>query len=867
MRLSVIINTYNREPYLRRLLSSLERLANCQFEVVVVNGPSSDGTGRLLARYAERLKIADCPTRNLSESRNLGIAAAAGDIVTFIDDDALPVDDAWGARYVAAFEQAGAGTPLGAVGGPVWHHDTVWKEFDGGLTGDYGFQVFDIAHGRPEHGRWWPRVQGCNCAFLREAMTRIGGFDEFFLYYHDETDVCLRLARAGFATRHLPDNGVRHYAAASERRTSRFDRNWRIVTQSDTYFALKNGGDALPVRVLKTIAGGPRKHYFGEINSYFFNGEIGVAHWLRLLSQWASGFAAGFRAGLAAERRFASFDTPPPPFLPFVQPRTDRLTVALLTQAIPGQPGSGGVGRYTYDLARALHERGHAVHVLCRGGQRIVHRTPGFTIHGITDEDIAAQSSGTDLAVTGKNVRYSLALTRRLREIDALGGPIDVVHASNWDAHALALIRAGVYPVVLTLVSPLAQVIQTEGWAIDRDLRNSLEMDRWQIREADAVAVPSAGVLGSYRHLMGLEADEIPGLTVVPLGIVPDLRTVSATPGGRRRLLFVGRLERRKGIHVLLEALPSLLEAFADWECVIVGDDAIADIDGRTQKDRFLAQYAGQPWTSRVRFAGVVSDAALLDEYRACDVFVAPSLFESFGLIFHEAMQYGKPVVGCRTGGIPETVADGEDGLLVEPGDAVQLREALARLMSDEGLRARLGERGRQRVQERQNADTMADGYEALYRTVVSRVGDQRARRRHALWPRPLALNGPEVRRAGTWRVAEAIPGSTFVMSDEPGASLAFDAPAGATINLTCLRHSWSGVLAVRIDAGPRRLINLYKPNELEASFVTELSVPELHEGPVTVELAVHPERDPESFARQIWIRQILCTGPAGDEP
>ena len=132
---SIVINTYNRATYLRRLLASLSRLREVTFEVVVVNGPSTDATDDVLALYAGRIKVVACPTRNLSQSRNLGIAAAAGAVVVFIDDDALPADDLWLARYAQAF-WANVDGRLGAAGGPVLRADTELYEFRQGLTSD-----------------------------------------------------------------------------------------------------------------------------------------------------------------------------------------------------------------------------------------------------------------------------------------------------------------------------------------------------------------------------------------------------------------------------------------------------------------------------------------------------------------------------------------------------------------------------------------------------------------------------------------------------------------------------------------------------------------------------------------------------------
>ncbi|MDQ3980384.1 MAG: glycosyltransferase, partial [Actinomycetota bacterium] len=103
MRFSVVVNTYNRAQSLELTLEGLRWLDHDDFEVVVVNGPSVDSTDELLARYGGRVKVVDCPERNLSASRNLGIAAAAGTVVAFIDDDAYP-HPGWLTALERAFE-------------------------------------------------------------------------------------------------------------------------------------------------------------------------------------------------------------------------------------------------------------------------------------------------------------------------------------------------------------------------------------------------------------------------------------------------------------------------------------------------------------------------------------------------------------------------------------------------------------------------------------------------------------------------------------------------------------------------------------------------------------------------------------------
>lgn len=87
---SVVINTYNRALFLERALQSLQYLRYKNLEIICVNGPSGDATASVLQRWKEKIKIVSCPEANLSMSRNIGIRNASGDIICFIDDDAVP---------------------------------------------------------------------------------------------------------------------------------------------------------------------------------------------------------------------------------------------------------------------------------------------------------------------------------------------------------------------------------------------------------------------------------------------------------------------------------------------------------------------------------------------------------------------------------------------------------------------------------------------------------------------------------------------------------------------------------------------------------------------------------------------------------
>lgn len=170
----------------------------------------------------------------------------------------------------------------------------------------------------------------------------------------------------------------------------------------------------------------------------------------------------------------------------------------------------------------------------------------------------------------------------------------------------------------------------------------------------------------------------------------------SAASGFQKRvLLTVARLaasERYKGIETVFHAMPRVLRTVSDVFYTVVGDG-----DDRPRLER-LAMDLGI--ANHVNFIGPKFGEDLAECYSACDVFVMPSSGEGFGLVFLEAMAFGKPVIGGNHGGTPDVVVDGVTGFLVEYGDVETLADRLIRLLKEDGLRRQMGEAGRRRVLE-----------------------------------------------------------------------------------------------------------------------------------------------------------------------
>jgi glycosyltransferase involved in cell wall biosynthesis len=122
----------------------------------------------------------------------------------------------------------------------------------------------------------------------------------------------------------------------------------------------------------------------------------------------------------------------------------------------------------------------------------------------------------------------------------------------------------------------------------------------------------------------------------------------------------------------------------------------------------------------RVRFLGALDRALVQDLYRQAAVVVVPSVWpEPFGMVGPEAMSFGVPVVAFRVGGVPEWLHDGETGYLVEPRDIYGLAQRIELLLRDAPLARRLGERGRQLVQERFTIPQHVDRLEQIFASAV----------------------------------------------------------------------------------------------------------------------------------------------------
>jgi phosphatidylinositol alpha-mannosyltransferase len=353
----------------------------------------------------------------------------------------------------------------------------------------------------------------------------------------------------------------------------------------------------------------------------------------------------------------------------------------------------GGVQAHVRQLARHLEARGHEVLVLAPG------TTPGW------HDGACIIGRPVALAVNGSVAQLSLAPSALTALGDAMArfGP-EVVHVH--EPFALGVGVSAVWsapaPVVATFHSHFEPgTMQGQLYTAAAPLLRPT----WK-RVALRIAVSRAARHSVKRRLGKGDIRILPnGVDVDRFALAEPARDL---PQGRR-LLFVGRLEPRKGLGIALQAFTRLAESDDAVQLLVVGDGP----------ERELVAPLPPHVRARVHLLGRVSDDALPSYYRAADVFVAPSTGgESFGIVLAEAMAAGLPIVASDITGYRDVARANREAVLVRPNDPTALADALAALLADPDERARLGANGALRARTF-DWSSIVDELEAVYRTVT----------------------------------------------------------------------------------------------------------------------------------------------------
>jgi glycosyltransferase involved in cell wall biosynthesis len=378
----------------------------------------------------------------------------------------------------------------------------------------------------------------------------------------------------------------------------------------------------------------------------------------------------------------------------------------LINRWYPPYTGWGGVAAYNYYLAHALKKLGHQVTVIASRWNTSTPKNEndqGVPIIRLSMPEIRYFQR---LPFAGRyqrslmQYRYSKKLSHYIHHLPNDQRP-DIIEFAEVNAEGFIYLNQKDHlPVVVRCHTPTF-VLKNYYLPDEMPFETSWlsKMERTCIRKADGLSAPSVDMARTIGKECPIDINQFQVISnPLDTSLFEKVAKIQQEPAKSSpvTVLFVGRLDRVKGIEVLARAIPQVLGHFPNTQFVFVGDDC-PEPHGSTWQKRLTLFFEENHVQENVHFEGGIPLPDLINWYRHADIAVVPSmLYESFSYTCAQAMAAGLAVIVSRIGGIPETL--GDCGYLVTPGNDHDVAGAIIELIRKPDLRFQLGNSAKQRV-------------------------------------------------------------------------------------------------------------------------------------------------------------------------
>jgi glycosyltransferase involved in cell wall biosynthesis len=302
--------------------------------------------------------------------------------------------------------------------------------------------------------------------------------------------------------------------------------------------------------------------------------------------------------------------------------------------------------------------------------------------------------------------------------------PFDIAEAPEHFAEGVFVAASKAVPLVIRLHTPHSKLLNERfhNFTPSFDHQFLSTAERIAMLQADQLVSPSEDLAGYVANDLNYPLAKIAIIRnpVDAEQFCPEgARALSSD--GKLTVLFVGRLEERKGIHHLVDAIPKVLSQFQNVKFVIIGSDTMTAKGNGSVLAELRQALSSSSRSDSVTFIPHVPLSEIVDYYRSADILVLPSLYDNAPMTVIEAMSCGKPVIGTTAGGTKEYVIHDNCGLIVPPANADELAKALVSLLADDARRASMGQNARDRVMKYFTRETMTQSTVDLYTATIKR--------------------------------------------------------------------------------------------------------------------------------------------------
>ncbi len=402
-----------------------------------------------------------------------------------------------------------------------------------------------------------------------------------------------------------------------------------------------------------------------------------------------------------------------------------KLHIAIVTPDYP--PTVCGLAQYAHGLAQGLVQLGHTVSVLVPVEQKDspeqTTETLGLWVHRF--DPLLQKEAQEVLQQTGLQ---QMAASRRVAELlkeRHQQKAIDLIEFSNWKALGYYFLLQKKIPSLTRLSTGILQVYadhpQMETAPDERALVDRLaQCEKSSVLACDMITVASTVHWQHWSAQYGIDPHNLPPAPqIIPLGIpIPEVDLSPRPKSAVFTILFIGRLTRRKGFDLFMEAMALVATQLPDHRpniaIQIIGRDMPIPGDDQSMWEKYRDLI---PRSSRlsIDYLGEVSDEEKNQAYAQADLLVAPSRYESFGLCFVEAMSYALPVIALAIGGSAVTVPHEQGGILVEEAEAEAIAQEVRRFLEGKRDHQAYREMAYQYALEHYSVEKMVDSTLAAY--------------------------------------------------------------------------------------------------------------------------------------------------------
>ncbi len=706
-KISVIIPTYNREKYILETLASVFAQSYSDYEIIVVDDGSTDGSKKLLTPIIKEkgLRLLEQENAGVSAARNRGVASAKGELIAFLDSDDIFHPEKL-AKQIALLE---ANPQLGFV------HSNFRKFNDSGQ--ELGFRDMSRFQGNvyPQILQEWSALMALPTLLMpKKVFEEVGGFDEE-IHWGEDIDLYFRVAKnydLGLLPEVLCQVRV-HSGTASSSKIGSAESFHRVLDKAvasdpDLSKSFVNKAYArLYTNKSQNILGEGNREEI-KISRTLAKKAIGyqafeIAAWFALFASYLPSF---FRRRLVSGIRKLRYPASKGPkaiicaeliFRKSMHTKSDKLRILFLGS----QMEVAGAQEVLLSQAKWFAEQGHSVSTV------FFYDKQGLSEKWKKKYPFPVRHLDAWRYKAFPLTNYFRAFVGMVKLWKTMRKSFDVIETFTPHSNVLGLPVAFLAGVPVRLPTHHGYIEDSSKWLarihgmlVNSSLSSKLVAVSSQVKfyaiEQEKIDAGNIVVIEN-----GIEAT--PDITMSEQQI-RELRKNIGLSGGDNILLTTGRLTIQKGHTVLLKAIAQKKSQLMNSVFVFAGDGPQRGALEREAKDLGIDDL--------VRFIGIRSDVPGL--LHLADIFVQPSLWEGLSLAMLEALYSGTPVLATAVEGVVDVIESGRTGILVEAGNEQALGDALLELLGDADLRKKLGKAGAAHVKQNYGIDRMCEQYENL---------------------------------------------------------------------------------------------------------------------------------------------------------